>query len=155
MKKYKLFLSVLGILVFMIPSYSFALVIFETTEWVVGTETNEYEFIANQSPYAYKATLTDLSIGPTFGFDDIDLSISTTSGVLAVLSEFGNVTFDAVPDATHFASVSAVGGGDLGAGIYGLLISNSPGTPVPEPTSIFLIGAGLLGLACIKRKTEK
>jgi len=38
---------------------------------------------------------------------------------------------------------------------YSLLTISSDSTPVPEPSTIFLLGAGLAGVAFMRRRTRK
>ena len=153
MKKRKKFALMLWtILLFVIPSYSFALTIFETTGWIIGTDDDTFNFLANQAPYTYEATLVDLSTPPNFGFENIFMSISTATDLLASISDFGSTKFNAVPGETHYAYVSGTGGGNLEAGLFGLQVST---TPVPEPATMVLICSGLICLVGLSRKIRK
>ena len=154
-KKYKLVIMALGILIFFIPSYSFSLTIYETTGWIVETEGVTYDFEADLSPYLYQATLTDLSEAPFFGFDFLYLSLTTSTDTVDSIVGPGSFTFDAAPGVTYFANIFGTGGGSVGAGLFGLKITNSPIHPVPEPTTALLIASSLLGIACLKRKFKK
>ena len=52
MSKMRMKLTLALLLMFlMIPSYSFATIVLETTGWIVGTESITYSFSASESPY--------------------------------------------------------------------------------------------------------
>ena len=154
MKK-KLSLALL-IAIFLMPSYSSATLVFETTSFVIGTETQNYSFAADQAPYTYQAIFSDLSVSPFFGFDSASLTIQSTSDILGSITGFGNVTFDVSPGESLFANIFATGGGTTQTGLYGLQISTVD-SPVPEPTTIVLfgLGLGLLGLAGSNKKKNR
>ena len=148
--KTKLVLAVLVIALFVVPSYTFAATVFETTGWIIDTQGFNFEFTADQSPYTYQATLTDLSLVPFFGFDTLFLSVTSSTDSLG--SFFGpcSFTFDVIPGETLFANVFGIGGGTQGAGLFGLEVA-----AVPIPGAIWLLGSGLIGIVGIKRKFKK
>ena len=153
--KTKLVLALLMIALFVIPSYSFATnIVFETSGWIIGTDSNNYSFTADKSPYVYRATLADLSTPPQFGFDDLYLGVTyrDTSPYIKVslLVGPGSFDFEVLPSSTINAVVSGIGGGSLDSGLYGLEVR-----AVPEPTTMLLFGAGLVGLAGFGRKKFK
>ncbi|RLC04086.1 MAG: hypothetical protein DRH34_04655 [Deltaproteobacteria bacterium] len=146
--KLKLALMLMMVVFLIIPSYSFATLVYETTHWVSGTEGYTHNFTADQEPYTYQVTFADLSESPFFGFDFAYLSITSATDTLGSISDFGSFTFDVLlPGETLFANVFGTGGGDFGAGLYGIEIST-----VPIPTTMLLFGLGLIGLVGVRRK---
>ncbi len=146
--KSKVTVTVVVIALLLVPSYLFASnIVFETTGWIIGKEGLVYQFVADKTPLTYKATITDLSISPAFGLEDLFLSVSSSTEVLGFRFGEGSFTFDVDFGATYFANVFANGAGDQEAGNFGLKIE-----AVPIPAAVFLLGSGLLGLIVIRRR---
>ena len=135
------------IVLFVIPSYTSATTVYETTGWIEGTQGLSLPFQADQSPYTYQATLADLSISPIFGFDYLFLSITSTTTSYGSIVGPGSFTFDVVPNELLFANVFGTGGGDQRVGLFGVQI-----TTVPVPGAVWLLSSGLIGFISIKRK---
>ena len=145
----KLLLPLLVIVLFLVPGYSGASTVFETAAWITDDEGEGlvYEFVADKTPLTYRATISDLSVAPAFGLDDIFLSVSTSTSVLAYRSGEGSIDFDVVEGNTYFANVFAKAAGAAGAGNFGLLIQ-----AVPIPPALILLGSGLIGLIALRRR---
>jgi hypothetical protein len=147
--KIRLYLIILSVMLFVIPSCDVASTVYETTGWITGPEGEGmvFDFAADVSPYTYEVTLSDLSTAPFFGFDFLFLSITTATETVDSLVGPGSFTFAAIPDKTYFANVFGTGGGDVGAGLFGLEI-----TAVPVPPAILLLGSGLVGMVALRRR---
>ena len=147
--KLKLFFVSLAIACLLIPHYAGASTVFETTGWIVGTEGLNYEFVADTAPYTYRATLSDLSENPSFGFEYLFLSITTSTDTVDSIVGPGSFTFAAIPGETYFANIFGTGGGTVGAGLFGVEV-----TAVPIPPSLILLGSSLLGLVLLRRRVR-
>ena len=146
--KPKFILAILVIALLAVPSHSPASTVFETTGWIIGTDGFNYNFVADQTPLTYKVTLSDLSVPDNFGFDFLYLSITLGSTTLIDdITGPGSFTFTALPNATYFANVFGIGGGNLDAGLFGIEV-----TAVPIPTTLMLLSSGLFGLVYVRRK---
>ena len=147
--KTKFTLAMMLIVLFVIPSYTAATTVYETTGWIVGADAFSDSFQADQTPYTYQATLADLSISP-FGFDYLFLAITSTTTSYGSIVGPGSFIFDVVPNELLFANVFGIGDGDTGFGLFGVKIET-----VPIPAAIYLLGAGFVGLVGIRRKIKK
>ena len=150
--RFGLTVLLIALLVFPTLAAASTSTVFETTGWITESEGLVYNFTADTAPFLYKATITDLSIDPYFGFDFLFLSISTAVDVIDFLVVDLNVgqgsfTFDAVPGTSYFANVFGTGAGQQDSGNFGLLIQG-----VPIPTSLMLLGSGLFGIVLLRRK---
>jgi hypothetical protein len=150
LNKPRKFLLMLIIAVFLVPACASASIVFETTGWITGSEGLTFNFTADQSPYTYQATLTDLSTVPYFGFDFLFLSVTSSTEILASIIGPGSFTFPVEAGKLYFANVFGTGGGEMDAGLFGLEI-----TTVPIPGSVWLLGSGLIGIVGIRRKFKK
>ncbi|WP_372682461.1 hypothetical protein, partial [Desulfosarcina sp.] len=99
------------------------------------------------APYTYKATLTDLSEDPFFGFKFLFLSITSSGNPVGSIVGPGSFTFDATAGKTYFANVFGTGGGTQEAGLFGVDI-----TAVPVPPALLLLGSGLFALLTLRKK---
>ena len=147
--KLKLFLVSLAIACLLIPQYAGASTVFETTGWIQETIGLNFDFVADTAPYTYRATLSDLSEDPLFGFDLLYLSITTATGTVDSIVGPGSFPFAAIPGETYFANIFGTGGGTVGAGLFGLEV-----TAVPIPPSLILLGSSLLGLVLLRRRVR-
>ena len=134
---------------FVIPSCVVASTVYETTGWITETEGVVFDFTADIPPYTYVATLTDLSMDPYFGFDFLFLSITTATDTVDSIVGPGSFTFKAIPDETYFANIFGIGGGTVGAGLFGLEV-----TAVPIPPAFMLLGSGIFALFALKRRNR-
>lgn len=137
----------LAVACLLLPNVAGASLVFETTGWITETTGLSYDFVADTAPYTYLATFSDLSEDPYFGFEILYLSITTATENVKSIVGPGGFSFKAIPGETYFANVFGTGGGDLGAGLFGLEIK-----AVPIPPSLILLGSSLLGLVLIRRK---
>ena len=140
--KLKLFLVSLAIACLLIPHYAGASTVFETTGWIQETIGLNFDFVADTAPYTYRATLSDLSEDPLFGFDFLYLSITTATGTVDSIVGPGSFPFAAIPGETYFANIFGTGGGTTEAGLFGINVA-----AIPEPATAALLAAGLAGLA--------
>ena len=147
--KLKLFLVSLAIACLLIPHYAGASTVFETTGWIQETIGLNFDFVADTAPYTYRATLSDLSEDPLFGFDFLYLSITTATGTVDSIVGPGSFPFAAIPGETYFANIFGTGGGTVGAGLFGLEV-----TAVPIPPSLILLGSSVLGLVLLRRRVR-
>ena len=145
--KLKLFLVSLAIACLLIPHYAGASTVFETTGWIQETIGLNFDFVADTAPFTYKATLSDLSEAPFFGFDFLFLSITTSTDTVDSIVGPGSFSFAAIPGETYFANIFGTGGGTVGAGLFGVEV-----TAVPIPPSLILLGSSLLGLVLFRRR---
>ena len=149
--KLKIVGVILAIILLSTPQFAGATIVFETTGWITGTEGANYEFEADTAPFDdYKVTLSDLSVAPFFGFDELYLILTTSTGLVDSLSGPGSILFDATPGETYFANVFGTGGGNVGAGLFGIEI-----TAVPVPPAILLLGSGIFALLALKKRNWK
>jgi hypothetical protein len=138
----------LVVAIFFLPAHAAASTVFETTGWIIGTQGFNYEFVADQTPLTYRVTLSDLSIPDNFGFEFLYLSITLGSTTFVKdITGPGSFTYEAILGETYFANVFGVGGGNLEAGLFGIEIA-----AVPIPTTLILLGSGLLGLIYVRRR---
>jgi hypothetical protein len=147
--KLKLILVVMAVVLLSSPHFAGASTVFETTGWILETDGLNYEFVADTAPYTYKATLSDLSEAPNFGFEFLYLSITTATDTVDSIVGPGSFTFAAIPGETYFANIFGTGGGIQEAGLFGLEI-----TAVPIPPGLILLGSSLLGLVLLRRRVR-
>ena len=145
--RFKRCLVSLAVACLLIPHVAGAAIVFETTGWIQETIGLTFDFEADTAPYTYRATLSDLSQAPWFGFDFLYLSLTTSTETVDSTIGPGSFTFEAIPGETYFANIFGTGGGDLGAGLFGLEVAT-----VPIPPSVLLLGSSLLGLVLIRRR---
>jgi len=147
--KLKLFLVSLAIACLLIPNYAGASTVFETTGWITETTGLTFDFVADTAPFTYTATLSDLSETPIFGFDFLYLSITTSTDTVDSIVGPGSFSFLATPGETYFANVFGTGGGDVGAGLFGIEIK-----AVPIPPGLILLGTSVFGLILLRRRVR-
>lgn len=149
--KSRFFLCVLAVILFlMMPPCLGATTVFETTGWIIDTGGDNFDFVADQGPYTYQATLSDLSVSPFFGFKFLFLQISTATENVGYIEELGSFTFTAEPGETYYANVfGTAGGGYVNAGLFGVEVST-----IPIPATLILLGSGLVGLLALRRKSR-
>ena len=154
MKSKPLLLVIALALVLILPPCAGATTVFETTGWIIGTDGVNYSFVADQAPYTYEATLADLSDPPTFGFDFIYLKITTATESLEPVGSIdkpGSFTFTATPGETYHANLFGIASEEgVNAGLYGIEVAT-----VPIPTTLMLLGSGLVGLVVVRRKKNQ
>ena len=147
--KLKLILVVMAVVFLSSPHYAGASTVFETTGWIQETIGLNYEFVADTAPFTYKATLSDLSEDPFFGFEYLYLSITTSTDTVDSIVGPGSFPFAAIPGETYFANILGTGGGTVGAGLFGVEV-----TAVPIPPSLILLGSSVLGLVFLRRRVR-
>jgi hypothetical protein len=133
----------------LIPLSAGAATVFETTGWIQETTGLAFDFDADTAPFTYRATLSDLSEDPVFGFDFLYLSITTATDTVDSIVGPGTFSFLAIPGETYFANVFGTGGGDVDAGLFGVEV-----TAVPIPPSLILLGSSLIGLVFLRRRVR-
>jgi len=147
--KLKLCLVSLAIACLLIPHYAGASTVFETTGWITESTGISFDFVADTAPFKYRATLSDLSVDPFFGFEFLYLSITTSTETVDSIVGPGSFTFAATSGETYFANIFGTGGGTIGAGLFGINI-----TAVPIPPSLILLGSSILGLILLRRRVR-
>ncbi len=130
------------------------ILVYENTGWILDTDTFTDSFTAVVTPPIYMVTLSDLSVPPHFGFDSISLELSEGTVLINTLGDFGSFEFLATLGQNYSIEIEGVGGGTLGAGLFGVHIGANP-DPIPEPGTILLLSLGLIGLVGFRRKFEK
>jgi len=145
--KLKGLLTVMAIALLVIPTYSGASTVFETTGWIKGWDGLIFDFEADVAPFTYKATIADLSPPPSFGLSPLFLVIASSSEFLGFRSGEGSISFSVEEGKTYFAGVFGKGSGELDAGLFGLKIES-----VPIPTTLMLFGSALFGLIFLRRR---
>ena len=143
---------ILAVLVFLLPiaKPAPAAIVFETTGWMTEPDALTYSFDADVTPLIYRATLSDLSAQPSYGFDSLSLSIETGTTAVGSLSSPGSFTFAAVLNETYSATVSGVPGGDLEAGLFGVEIAT-----VPVPPAFMLLGSTLAAMVLLRKRNGR
>jgi hypothetical protein len=153
-RKQKMFFVMLSIAFFLAPAFVNAAIIFETSEFMTESEGIVYEFMVDIEPAAAcVATITDLS-EDLLGFEYLYLTISTSLEVLGETdtnnpSGLEPINFTAYPGIQYYANVFGVGSGEYETGNFGLQIV---GSAVPIPTTLFLLGSGLIGLIGLRQR---
>ncbi len=147
--KTKLGLMVLVIALLVIPPYAGASTVFETTDQVKFIDFFRYAFTADVAPYTYQVTLSDLSVGPDTGFRFLFLAVTSKGEWFGYTFGPGSFLFTADPGRTYFANIFGIGGGKTWTGDFGLKVE-----AVPIPTTLMLLGSGLLGLICLRRRAR-
>ena len=123
--------------------------VFETTGFIIGSESLSFTFVANVEPLFYEVTLSDLSTAPLFGFASLTLDLENSSGTsVGNLGGPGAFTFLPVKNELYTAQLDAVGAGTQGTGLFGLSVQ-SLSVPVPAPSPLVLLLIPLLGLGVI------
>jgi hypothetical protein len=149
MVKTKRWLVILAVIGLLIPNIAGASLVFETTGWIMEPSGINFEFVADTTPQNYQVTLSDLSETPMFGFDFLYLSITTATENVGSLVGPGSFFYPIEPGESYFANVLGTGGGDFGAGLFGIEIK-----AVPIPPSVLLLAPGLLGLLALRRRQK-
>jgi hypothetical protein len=94
--------------------------------------------------------LYDLSTPPFFGFDQLTLVLTTSTGIEDTIIGPGSFNFIPTPGRTYFVNIFGEGGGDLGAGLFGLEI-----IAVPVPPALLLFASSVFALFACKRKSRQ
>ena len=136
------------------PSPAAAAIVFETTGWVVGTDAETYSFTADVTPLViaddgsltYEVTLADLSLAPSFEFEALFLSLTTSTETVQSIVGPGSFKFAAVENETYHVNIFGIGGGDFEAGLYGIEVA-----AVPVPSALVLFASAVAGLGVRRR----
>jgi hypothetical protein len=154
----KFLLSILVIAIFILPSKAPASTVLDEADVIMGMDVAIFPFTANVAPFTYLATLADLSEilekllppGSDPGFVSLSLSVSDEDGnFLGSVEDSGSFTFDVVERQRYFAFVLGDTADDSRLGAFGVTIE-----AVPIPTTLMLLGSGLLGLIYVRRRSR-
>jgi hypothetical protein len=149
--KFKFSMVGLVLACLLVPHLAGATTVFETTEWIIGTDGAgfTYDFVADTAPFTYSAALSDLSESDVFGLESLYLSITTSTDPVGSIFGPGSFTFEVEGGETYYANVFGVGSGEVNAGLFGIEIK-----AVPIPPSFILLGSCALGLVLLRRKVR-
>jgi len=162
MKSKVCLLVVVVIALSVVPVYSWASSVFKTQGVTGQPEWTGFDFWLE--PSEYEAKITDLSYG-NFGLEGLSMSISTVNDVkgfhnVGSVDGEGFFTFSVETGNTYFANIFAGGTGKWTAGIFGFQVQSVhtepiSSSPAPVPTSLLLLGSGLMGMAGLRKKFRK
>jgi hypothetical protein len=153
--KSKIILTVTAIALLMVPSYLCASTVLDVAGTIQGFKLEVYPFFANETPFTYEATLVDLSDiipglppGTKTGFEMLSLSVTNQDGDPLGSANFsGSFPFPVNEGEKYYAWVNGNTGDTYFMGAYEVTVA-----PVPIPTTLLLLGSGLIGLIAIRRK---
>jgi len=145
---------------------------FNNPSAIARDATGDFATILGVSPAITPATINDTA----FSFTSPDTLIFTVGKGIATFtmtgpldvfldnSEFLNLSGTGLLTLTGYAPTSAVislastdsssNRGATGSSTYGIDIAATPTSPTPEPSSLFLLGSGLLGFAGLFRRSQ-
>ncbi len=81
----------------------------------------------------------------------LSFALTSATGIIGAQTGEGTFTYQLDHAGTLFASIFAVGGGDMKTGLYNVNINLAP---VPLPAAIWLLGSGIAGFAALRRKSS-
>jgi hypothetical protein len=124
------------------------------TTLVVGSESTVDSFVA---PTAGKVSVTLNSLNWPTPLSALSFSATSANQVLASWNGMGmtsnTATFD-VGAGTYFAHIMATAGGALDLGLYSMMMTFSPTSPVPLPASGWMLLTGMFVLVGLARATR-
>ena len=117
-------------------------VLFEEVQFIEGSQGIVTAFDIS-TPGNYVARLTDFAFPDPF--DQLALSVITSSASFGTLSGAGEITFTVTDPGQYFAVVFGVAGGLGEIGLFGLEIAQV--VPLPAPILLFASALAALGFA--------
>ncbi len=127
------------------------------TTLVSGTES-EVDSFTTSGAGKVTVSLQGLDWKPT-ALAALSFSATSASNVLASANGTGltseNLTFDVSGPGTYFAHIMATAAGPLDLGLYSLLMTFAPTSPVPLPASDWMLLTGMFVLAGLARMVRR
>lgn len=128
-----------------VPNYAPG-TLYDSTTLVTGPAMNVATLNVT-APGTLTVKLSDL--GWPDKLSALSFALTSATGIIGAHTGEGTFTYQLEHAGTLFASIFAVGAGELKTGLYNVNVNLAP---VPLPAAIWLFGSGLAGFAALRRK---